>query len=291
MTTDQQGDSPNARLLAGTLQGAQAPLGRLRNALSASMLAHAAGFLVIIFAMSRLPASRQAEPPPLEPPASITWLPQPGPASGGGSGGNEHLQPPRAAELPGREKVTVPVAPPPAPTPEVKPDMVPPPVPLSIPAVSTASGITAMPGVLTAVTMPATDSRGPGTGPGAGTRDGQGIGSGRGGGFGDGGPQGIGDGVFEPGAGVSMPQLIHESKPNYTNEAMRARVQGAVVLEAIVMPDGTVGAAHVTRSLDMVFGLDQEALRTIRQWRFAPGRRGGKPVPVRVAIEMSFTLR
>lgn len=89
-----------------------------------------------------------------------------------------------------------------------------------------------------------------------------------------------------------MPRVIHEQKPNYTNEAMRAKVQGAVMMEAIVMPDGSVGPVQITHSLDRVFGLDQEAMRTVKQWRFIPGLdRGGKPVPVRVAIEMTFTLR
>jgi protein TonB len=88
-----------------------------------------------------------------------------------------------------------------------------------------------------------------------------------------------------------MPRIIHEEKPNYTGEAMRAKVQGVVVMEAVVMPDGTVGPVHILRSLDTVFGLDEEAMRTVKQWRFLPGRRGNEPVPVRVAVEMTFTLR
>ena len=57
------------------------------------------------------------------------------------------------------------------------------------------------------------------------------------------------------------------------------------------MPNGKVGEAAVIRSLDKVFGLDQEALKAARKWRFAPGRARGKPVPVRVAIEMTFTAK
>jgi len=48
---------------------------------------------------------------------------------------------------------------------------------------------------------------------------------------------------------------------------------------------------RVIRSLDPVFGLDQEALKAARQWRFVPGRRQGQPVPVLVSIELTFTLR
>jgi TonB family protein len=57
------------------------------------------------------------------------------------------------------------------------------------------------------------------------------------------------------------------------------------------MPDGSVGAVQITRSLDQTFGLDQEAIRTVKKWRFAPGTRQGRPVPVLVEIEMTFTLR
>ena len=72
---------------------------------------------------------------------------------------------------------------------------------------------------------------------------------------------------------------------------MRARIQGLVTMEAVVMPDGSVGDIRVTRSLDQQFGLDKEAIKTVKQWRFRPGLRLGQPVPVLIVIEMSFTLR
>ena len=102
---------------------------------------------------------------------------------------------------------------------------------------------------------------------------------------------GFGGGAYREGNGVSSPVLIHETKPNYTGEAMRARIQGLVKLEAIVMPDGSVGDVRVVHSLDQQFGLDKEAIRTLRQWRFKPGMRLGQPVPVLILVEISFTLR
>jgi TonB family protein len=57
------------------------------------------------------------------------------------------------------------------------------------------------------------------------------------------------------------------------------------------MPDGSVGEVKVTRSLDPIFGLDQEAIKAAKQWKFMPGTRFGQPVPVLVTIELSFTLR
>ena len=58
-----------------------------------------------------------------------------------------------------------------------------------------------------------------------------------------------------------------------------------------MLPDGSVGRVQIVRSLDSMFGLDQEALKTVRLWRFAPGTMAGQPVPVLVEIELAFTLR
>jgi TonB family protein len=95
--------------------------------------------------------------------------------------------------------------------------------------------------------------------------------------------------VYKPGDGVSAPVMVKEVKPQYTAEAMRARVQGAVSLECVVKPDGTVGEVRVTRALEP--GLDREAIKAVKQWRFKPGHKDGKAVPVRVTLEMAFTLR
>ena len=57
------------------------------------------------------------------------------------------------------------------------------------------------------------------------------------------------------------------------------------------MPNGRVREAIVTKSLDAVYGLDQQALNAVRGWRFGPSRLRGKPVPVRVTIEIPFTQK
>ena len=59
----------------------------------------------------------------------------------------------------------------------------------------------------------------------------------------------------------------------------------------VVLPDGSVGDVKVTKSLDPIFGLDQEAIKAARMWRFSPGMRQGQPVPVIITIELTFTLR
>ena len=95
--------------------------------------------------------------------------------------------------------------------------------------------------------------------------------------------------VYKPGDGVLAPVLVKEVKPQYTADAMRARVQGVVTLECVVQPDGAIGEARVTKSLNP--DLDEEAIKAVKQWRFKPGRKDGKPVPVRITLEVTFTLR
>ena len=262
---------------------------RLGNAFAASMAAHGAGLLLVLLVVSHMPApgdaSRESSPTP---PTGIVWIVEPGPGGGGGGGGNRRPEPPAAAQLPGRERLTLPVRARAAD--EAKPAEMPAIPQVIVPAVQTASGLTQMPGVISPVPF-ASDSLGPGDGGGAGRGRGTGIGDGDGPGLGEGSHGGTGGGPVQPGNGVTNPRLIYETKPNYTPDAMRAKIQGEVWLEAVVMPDGSVGAVQVTRSLDTTFGLDQEAIRTVKQWRFAPGRLRGNPVPVRVAVELAFTLR
>jgi len=97
--------------------------------------------------------------------------------------------------------------------------------------------------------------------------------------------------VFKPGADVTLPRLIYDPRPNYTSDAMRNQIAGRVVMEIVVEPDGNVGAVRVTQSLDAVYGLDDEAVRTVKKWRFVPGMKDGVAVRVMVEVEMTFTLR
>ena len=146
-------------------------------------------------------------------------------------------------------------------------------------------------GILEQVMARSLDSAGDGVGAGAGAGDGDGIGPGVGDGLGPGEGGGTGGGAYRPGNGVEIPQPVRQVKPKYTSEAMRAKIQGAVWLEVVVLPDGSVGDVKVVRSLDRTFGLDDEAVRAAQQWRFAPGTRFGEPVAVLVTIELTFTLR
>jgi TonB family protein len=103
---------------------------------------------------------------------------------------------------------------------------------------------------------------------------------------------GLGPGVVRSGTtGVTIPQPLSRPGPRYTVQAMRMKVTGAAIVACVVETDGSVSNARIMRSLDPVFGLDDEAIKAARQWRFEPGTRDGEPVRVAVTIEMSFTLR
>jgi TonB family protein len=95
---------------------------------------------------------------------------------------------------------------------------------------------------------------------------------------------------YGPGPGVKNPVLLQEEKPQYTPDGLRAKIQGVVEVEAIVLATGRVGEVRIYKSLDKVFGLDEEALRAARNWRFRPAEVDGKPVPFRVIIQLEFRL-
>ena len=282
------GASPNARFLAGELDERKLDAKRAGNATLVSALVHGGFLLLALLAIANPPGVLM--PSSDELPRDIVWLDTPGPGGGGGGGGNRMPDPPRKAELKGAEKVTVPVVKPPKM--EISKPEPPKPVPqLQIPAQQTATGVMELPGVISNVPTAAVPSQGSGSLGGAGTGQGTGVGPGTGSGLGPGYGGGTGGGAYRPGNGVISPEIVHEEKPQYTSEAMRMKVQGIVEVEAIVLPDGTVGPVQIVRSLDDRFGLDQKAIEAVKRWRFRPGTRMGKPVPVLVNIELTFTLR
>ncbi len=266
---------------------------RMGNAIGLSVLTHGAFVLLAILLLRVAPKPAPSAFLPDRLSNEIVWLAQPGPGGGGGGGGNRMSEPPRQAELPGKEKISVPVVKPPVPTPQPpKPETPQPEQQLNIPAMTMASGVQTAPGVIADGPQSSnTASQGSGVGGGAGTGVGTGIGPGEGSGLGPGWGGGTGGGAYHPGNGVELPRLIREVKPAYTADAMRAKVQGTVWLECIVLPDGSVGSVRVVKSLDPTFGLDQEAVKAAKQWKFVPGTRMGQPVPVVITIELTFTLR
>jgi protein TonB len=89
--------------------------------------------------------------------------------------------------------------------------------------------------------------------------------------------------------GVKAPVVVKDVKPAYTRDARERGVQGSVEVDAVILTDGTVGDVTVKRSLDP--GLDEEAVKATKQWRFRPGTKNGEAVSVQVSIELTFTLK
>ena len=245
---------------------------RAAGAAGASLAIH--GLLLLIVAGVFTYRAATAPPEEEKPLIRMVYLQQPGP--GGGGGGSPAPAPPKPIEIP-RTKPPAPVPVTPIPPPPV----IPPPAPTFSAPIMTPDASIAQATGTSSVSLANYGGGGRGTGLGRGT--GSGVGEGTGG--------GTGGGVFRLGAGIQNPVLLREIKPTYTSDAMRAKIQGSVELEVVVLADGTVGDVKVTKSLDRVNGLDQEAIKAAKQWRFRPAMdREGKPVPVYVGLILDFRL-
>jgi TonB family protein len=98
-----------------------------------------------------------------------------------------------------------------------------------------------------------------------------------------------GDKIYVSGGPVKPPMALSMPMPSYTQEARDARIEGIVLLQAIVRKDGTVDSFKVLRGLG--YGLDESAIDTVaKRWRFQPGTLNGQPVNVQANIEISFRL-
>jgi TonB family protein len=207
-------------------------------------------------------------------------------SGGGGGGGKQQLTPPSLGKLPkAADKQFVP--PDPEPPKNLDPELI-------VEPTVVAPQLAQLPQInLLNLGDPAgvvgPPSSGPGVGGGIGTGQGRGVGEGKGPGVGPGEGGGFGGGVFKVGGGVTPPTVIQRIEPQYSEEARKARYQGTVVLEAIVRKDGTCDILRIVRSLG--FGLDENAIQALKQWRFRPGMRNGVPVDVALNIEVNFNLR
>jgi len=77
-------------------------------------------------------------------------------------------------------------------------------------------------------------------------------------------------------------------RPVYPDVALKARVQGVVICEVLVGPDGRVKDVHVLRSIPL---LDQAAVDAVRQWEFTTTLRNGDPVSIVMTVTVNFTLQ
>lgn len=121
-----------------------------------------------------------------------------------------------------------------------------------------------------------------------GSGGGGGIGQGNGGGLGVGSGGNTGGGVYQVGGGVSAPQIIYGPEAEFSDEARRAKYQGDVSVICTVGADGLVHDPHVVRDPGM--GLGEKALEAVRTYRFKPSMKDGKPVAVRITVDVGFTI-
>lgn len=96
-------------------------------------------------------------------------------------------------------------------------------------------------------------------------------------------------GVLPVGGNVRPPEKTYFPQPRYTEEARQARIQGVVILEAIIDEAGLVRSVKVLKGLPM--GLAESAVETVKQWKFKPATLEGKPVPVYFNLTVSFHLQ
>jgi periplasmic protein TonB len=136
--------------------------------------------------------------------------------------------------------------------------------------------------------IPGPPSNGTGSGGGIGSGNGGGVGSGEGPGVGPGHGGGIGGGAFRVGGGVSAPKAVFAPDPEYSEEARKAKYQGTCVLWLVVGPDGHARDIRVARTLGL--GLDEKAIEAVKNWKFEPAMKDGKPVAVQINVEVTFRL-
>ena len=89
--------------------------------------------------------------------------------------------------------------------------------------------------------------------------------------------------------GIRAPRAIIAPDPEYSTQARKEEIAGTVVLSLVVGPDGDPRDITVARSLG--HGLDEQAIAAVKRWKFEPGMKDGKPVAVRLSIEVDFRLQ
>ena len=240
---------------------------KLGRALSASVASHAGLLaLIVMIAGVHQVVTAQKEPPMKF--DMVVMRPESG--RGGGGGGNPKLAPPKKLEVPKPSAVEPVTTPPPR---------VEPPQTLNAPVTNLAQMLQATGSSRASLSKVGGDGRGDGIGPGMGS------------GVGPGSKNGFGGGPYAPGNGISFPEAIRKNDPQYTSEAMRAKIQGVVRLSFVVQPSGLASDVKVTKSLDRRYGLDQAAVEAAGKWLFTPCKKDNNAVPCGpFEMELEFRL-
>jgi periplasmic protein TonB len=100
-------------------------------------------------------------------------------------------------------------------------------------------------------------------------------------------PPRVSDKPIRPGGLVKYPEKVRDVRPIYPKLALDNKVEGRVIIEAVIGVDGHVKDARILRSIPL---LDRAALDAVQQWRFTPTLLNGVPVPVIITVTVDFKL-
>jgi protein TonB len=212
--------------------------------------------------------------PPLSTPPPLPMMPKA--QKMGGGGGQHDLAPVTQGHLPKFSQ-----------EPQIVPPKAPPTIPPKLavePTVNVQPNIKIADNKMPDLGMPNSNLKGFSLGNGSGT----GIGSGTGNGVGPGSGGNMGGGVYQVGGSVRAPQVIYSVDPEFSEEARKAKFSGNVQVALIVDSSGLPKNIRVERGVGM--GLDEKAVEAVRQYRFKPAMKDGKPVPVEIYVEVNFQI-
>ncbi len=99
---------------------------------------------------------------------------------------------------------------------------------------------------------------------------------------------GTGEEPLRVGGDVKAPQLINRVEPSYPEAARKARMEGVVILEAIITASGNVEDVKVLKSVNPL--LDAAATRAVQQWKYRPATLNGRAVRVYLTVTVTFNL-
>ncbi|MGA2353731.1 MAG: TonB family protein [Terriglobales bacterium] len=206
---------------------------------------------------------------------------------GGGGGGGEHakLEAPKG-KLP--KMAMTQITPPSIVVRNEKPKLAVEPTVVAPPQIQVAENHMPTLGDPKSVLPSAPPSNGIGSGGGIGSGTGGGVGVGHGPGVGQGTGGGIGGGVFKVGGGISAPKPVSTPEAQYTEDARNAKTQGTCILWLIVDTEGHPRDIRVVHGPG--HGLEAKAVEAVKQWRFEPAMKDGKPVNVQISVEVGFKL-
>ena len=263
---------------------------RKRNTQISTAVGYVTLFAVIVFLSTILPEPPKLARNPDLP--NLIFVMTEGPGGGGGGGGELTEDPASVQKIEGQDqaKIAIEIESPedklifedPDKPPEVEDkeiveeDEVP---EIVAPVVAQAPDDTTAKGILEGQEQ-LVESAGAGSGSGIGQGQGSGLGEGTGGGF--------GGGVYRMGSGLTAPVLVRQIQPGFTEEALARKIQGEVVVEVVILKNGSVRVVRVLRGLSA--DLNQKAIDAASQWRFIPAKFKGQPVDLIAEIVVDFNI-